>query len=159
VTHGEKWTDQWERVGRWRERVRTSRDDFRNDGLGTEGYRDEVFALFQAVWHLKDWIPNDPNVPLTKSDVEEWLRDNAIALRIAHDVANGSKHMLLTGGGWAGGAKQTRNDVTVAIGRGVRHVFYIRDSKRDLEYEAVELADMCVREWTGFLEASGLAST
>jgi hypothetical protein len=62
VTHGDNWRDQWERIGRWRERVRTSRDDFRDDGLGTEGHRDGVFALFQSVWHLKDWIHNDPNV-------------------------------------------------------------------------------------------------
>lgn len=154
MTHGDGWRDQWQRIERWRERVRASRDEFRRDDLGTEGYRDEVFALFQAIWHLRDWVHHDPQLALTRQDVDQWIKSSCVALPVAHDLANGSKHMVLSRD-WAGGAKQTRNDVTVAVGVGVKHVFYIQDLKRKVEYEAVALADECIEEWSRLLSQGG----
>ena len=96
VSQGTAWEDQWARILRWRERVRFSRDDWRNDGSGTEHYRDEVFALFQALWHLKDWLKNDPALPAPVGvAVETWIVGEGHLLKVAADVANGSKHMTL----------------------------------------------------------------
>lgn len=126
-----------------------SRDEGRTDGLGTEGYRDEVLALFQAIWHLKDWIRNDSEFTQLH-DVEKWVNSDANHLLIAADVANGSKHLRLVPR--AEGSEQSRNDVVVMIGRGVLHTFYIRDARPPGgEFEAVELADQCIQEWISYL--------
>ena len=158
MRHGSAWTDQWYRILRWRERVRQSRDEFRSDGLGTEGYRDEVFALCQAIWHLKDWFRNDLALdPLIGASVEKWINDHGHLLKVAADVANGSKHM--TQHAWqprAGGSGQTRNDVHVLIGEGVRTTFYIEDARNGQDLEAVALADACMDEWRLFLKEKGL---
>lgn len=74
------------------------------------------------------------------------------------DVANGSKHMMQTRAMTrAGGSEQTRNDVTIVVGRGVKHTFYIQDGRAGgAEYEAVDLADLCIAEWRSFLSAHQL---
>jgi len=73
-------------------------------------------------------------------------------------VANGSKHMMQTRAMTrAGGSEQTRNDVTIVVGRGVKHTFYIQDGRAGgAEYEAVDLADLCIAEWRSFLSAHQL---
>lgn len=150
------WMEQWCRIARWYERVRQSQTEVRGDGLGTEGYRDEVYALFQAIWHLKDWFINDDEVPVTKPEVHAWIDERADVLKVAHDVANGSKHMTLSRP-WAGGSEQGRNDATIVVGQGVQHVFYIQDARNGQDWNALSLADQCLAEWRSFLEQHGLA--
>ena len=121
------WQDQWQRIMRWRSQVQRGRDEPRTRSDGTEGYRDEVFALYQALWHLKDWLKNDPMTACGEGSaghtVEKWIK-TAHHLLIAADVANGSKHMMQTRAMTrAGGSEQTRNDVTIVVGRGVKHTF------------------------------------
>lgn len=151
VTHGDGWQDQWARMQRLTERVRASRDGPRPDFLGTEGYRDEVFSLFQAIWHFKDWLDNDPAVPITKQDVDAWVftAPTSLNLQAAHDLANGSKHLELTKP--AVEASQGRNDATLHVGSGMQHVFYITIKKTGQEFEAVALAELCLADWRAFL--------
>lgn len=157
MRQGTAWEDQWARIVRWRERVLLSRDDWRDDGLGTEHYRDEVFALFQCLWHLKDWFKNDQALPTSVgAAVERWIEDEARLLRIAADVANGSKHMTITHGR-AGGSSQTRNSAHVWIGKGVKHEFFVTDARDEEDYEAVDLADGCLDEWGRFIAMQGLS--
>lgn len=152
MTQGSRWQDQWFRIDRWLARVRTSRDAARSDGLGTEGYRDEVFALFQSLWHLKDWFKNDSSLdPGVGPSVETWIRDHGSYLKAAADVANGSKHMSLKSPR-SGGATQTRNDVTIHVGVGVGHKFYVDVPSIGGDIEAVELAERCLTEWRSFLD-------
>jgi hypothetical protein len=154
MRQGESWTDQWLRILRWRERVRQSRDEMRTDGLGTEGYRDEVFALYQAIWHLKDWLKNDTTLDHDLGPaVEAWVNEHGDLLKVAADVANGSKHMSQTPNQQrAHGSGQTRNDVWVFVGEGVRTKFYIEDARNGQDIEAVALADACLVEWQAFLK-------
>ena len=158
MRQSESWTDQWLRILRWRERVRQSRDQIRTDDLGTEGYRDEVFALYQAIWHLKDWLKNDTNLgPDLRRAVEVWVNEHGNLLKVAADVANGSKHMSQTTGQQrAGGSSQTRNDVWIFVGEGVRTRFYIEDGRNGEDIEVVALADACLSEWQAFLQRWGL---
>jgi hypothetical protein len=155
------WQDQWQRIMRWRSQVQRGRDEPRTRSDGTEGYRDEVFALYQALWHLKDWLKNDPMTACGEGSaghtVEKWIK-TAHHLLIAADVANGSKHMMQTRAMTrAGGSEQSRNDVTIVVGRGVKHTFYIQDGRAGgAEYEAVDLADLCIAEWRPFLSAHQL---
>jgi hypothetical protein len=159
--HGAGWEDQWARIMRWRERVRLSRDVGRTDGLGTEGYRDEVFALYQAVWHLKDWFKNDPALPASvRTSVEQWVADNGSRLKVAADVANGSKHLTQTTKQQrAGGSAQTRNDVHLILGDDIRalHTFYVDDARTGGDSEALLLGDECLDEWRSFLAQNRLA--
>jgi hypothetical protein len=150
--------EQWKRIGRLRERLRLCRDDGRTDGLGTEDYRDELFAMFQSVWHLKDWIKNDPTARAAGSVVENRIKTSAPALRAAADVANGSKHGELTRHPRAGGSRQSRNDVRLVIGAPVlsHHTFYIQDHGRGLEHEALTLLDECLAEWRAFFSTQGI---
>jgi hypothetical protein len=57
MTHGTKWTDQWARIERWQRRVEEARDTWSE--AGTEERRDDLLALFESIWHLKNWIIND----------------------------------------------------------------------------------------------------
>jgi hypothetical protein len=78
---------------------------------------------------------------------------------IAADIANGSKHMRFRSDGdmRAGGSQQTRNDVSILVGQGSQHTFYMQDEREGgREYEAVELADLCLDEWRTFISAQGL---
>lgn len=128
MTYGEHWQDQWNRILRWRDRLEQSQTGPRADWLGTEGYRDELYALFQAIWHLRDWLANDPDVPGVDRarDLDRIIFDPDAPLRslqAAHDLANGSKHRGVVRP--AVDAAQIRNDATVHVGVGQQHVFYI----------------------------------
>lgn len=46
----------------------------------------------QDCWHLKDWIKNDPSAGIGAA-IEAQV-DSYRSLRIAADLANGSKHLL-----------------------------------------------------------------
>jgi hypothetical protein len=73
-------------------------------------------------------------------------------------VAIGRDYMSVSPGREnAGGSQPTRNDATVYVGAGVSHTFYIKDKRPDgKEFEAVQLADLCIDEWRAFIAAQGL---
>jgi len=119
------------------------------------------------------FVRNDPTLgPGVTSRVEAWIKQDGDLLKVAADVANGSKHMVLAA--WsirAGGSEQTRNDVTVtpatvqvsaAVARSTgrsalsRHTFYITDKRTGDDHEAVALADGCIKEWQAFLSSNQL---
>ncbi|MBI1378796.1 MAG: hypothetical protein GC157_15145 [Frankiales bacterium] len=144
------WQDQWARIERWTERVRAVQQGQADYFLGTEHYRDEVFALFEGLWHLKDWLHNDPAVRVSKEDVDGWVFSETspvLSLKAAKDVANGSKHLRLANP--AVDAAQTRNDAT--FGGDNKHVFYIELARTGQEYDALTLAEMCTQDWRRFL--------
>ena len=119
------------------------------------GYTDEVLVLFMHLWHLKDWIKNDPSVPLAAREIEGWVEAKGHYLKMAADLANGAKHLDLQNAR-AGGATQRGNDVTVYVGRGVSHRFRATDPRDGTEIEVVVLADRCLQEWQSFLDKHGM---
>ena len=54
-------------------------------------YDDDLHHFMQDCWHLKDWIKNDPTIDIGSSIEEQVLAYKS--LRIAADLANGSKHL------------------------------------------------------------------
>lgn len=87
------WKDQWERIQRFLlrlEEIAKGRRQTRSD-LGF--YTDIVYATFQNIWHLKDWLKNDPSAKA--DDVEQFWKSEP-SLMLCADLANGSKHLLLT---------------------------------------------------------------
>ncbi len=57
---------------------------------------DSLWAFFQNCWHVKDWLKNDPTVPAEVKQRILPLAEGTQALKIAADLANGSKHFKLT---------------------------------------------------------------
>jgi hypothetical protein len=128
-----------------------------------EDQRDELLALFQSIWHLKDWLLNDPAVPATGGVIDRWINANAPNLLVSADVANGSKHMTLSSRR-AGGSFHYATDVRITVGgpdAGLSQTFYIEDKSRrrprDQRREALKVAQACITEWRRYLKTLGLS--
>ena len=76
-------------------------------------------------------------------------------LQLCADLANGSKHLALTGS--RTGDKSTtitRNDVNIFVGTGTTsHRFYVQSVGK--EYDALNIAEAAVAVWTKFLTDRG----
>jgi hypothetical protein len=80
-------------------------------------------------------------------------------LQLCADLANGSKHLVLTKPR-TGDLSTTiaRNDVAVFVGTGTSaHRFYVASAGK--EYDALQLAEDAVAEWTRFLSADDSSSS
>jgi hypothetical protein len=161
MTYGATWQEQVRRIYRWEARVRRTRDTVRNDGTWQEEQRDEMLALFQSIWHLKDWLAHDPAVPAKARAIDTWINANAPNLRVAADVANGSKHMILTRPR-AAGSSHYGTGIRITVGEGgLSQTFYIEDKSRrrprDQRREALSVSRVCVTEWRRYLRTLGLS--
>lgn len=76
-------------------------------------YDDDLHHFMQDCWHLKEWIKNDPVAGIGSSI--EALALAYKSLRIAADLANGSKH--LNRKKHQEGAYVTSTNVTVHLGQ------------------------------------------
>jgi hypothetical protein len=102
------WGMQWSRVERGFAKLSKVYND-------TELYDDDVYHFFQDVWHLKDWIKNDPSISKTvRNSIENEVK-NVRSFRIAADIANGTKHMELTSSR-PENALLTERNVTIRLG-------------------------------------------
>ncbi len=101
------YSEQLERVRRFFARLS-------NENRDAVEYDDDLWSFFQNCWHFKDWLKNDPAVPthITKR-VEKDANDKP-AIKICADLANRSKHVVLTR--IRVDAKITSRDTTVFIG-------------------------------------------
>lgn len=145
------WLDQWERVHR---RLNDVRAVYRGAPRGTPAAVDAVQSFFESVHHLKDWLGNDPSVPLTKADGDALI-NSSNDLKLCADLANGSKHFKFTStrtGDLSTDIK--RNDVTVFVGTGTSaHRFYIQ-SRGD--HDVLNVAEAAVAAWASYLSRKGL---
>lgn len=147
------WSEQWDRIGRWQARVQSTAAGRTHD-LTTSHYEDEVYALFQAIHHFKDWLRNDPRKPLPGGvDVEAFVNQND-CLRWCADLANGSKHLSAT--------RRARIDPDLAISQ--RH-YSVKFESGEMprvsgrfqvtgageSRDAVALIEECVAVWERFL--------
>jgi hypothetical protein len=90
---GQGWQFQWTRV-HWRlddvRAVYTGREG------GTDGALDATLSFLEAIHHLKDWLRNDPSSGISKPDDRDALIGRSAMLQLCADLANGSKHLVLT---------------------------------------------------------------
>jgi hypothetical protein len=119
---------------------------------GTDDALDKVLSFFEAVHHLKDWLGNDPAVSVTSGDANTLISSSA-KLKICADLAIGAKHLEVKNP-WTVGTSIARNDVTVRLGSGSAHVFYVASDNQ--EYDALQLAEDAVGVWEVFLSGLGL---
>jgi hypothetical protein len=149
---GQGWQLQWTRV---QGRLKDVRAVYAGRAGSTDKALDATLCFFEAVHHLKDWLGNDTSSGLTKGDGDALINGSPM-LQLCADLANGSKHLVLTS--TRTGDKSTaitRNDVNIFVGTGTAaHRFYVQSA--GTEYDALQIAEAVVNEWTKFLTSKGL---
>jgi hypothetical protein len=149
---GHGWQMQWARV---QHRLNDVRDVYIGRPGGTDAAVDSVQSFFEAVHQLKDWLGNDTSSRVTKADGDALINASPV-LQLCADLANGSKHLVLTSSR-TGDLSTTiaRNDVAVLVATGTSaHRFYVASAGK--EYDVLQLAEDAVAEWTTFLSSRGL---
>ncbi len=148
---GQGWQFQWTRI---QNRLNDVRAVYAGRAGGTDAALDATLSFFEAVHHLKDWLRNDKSSGITKDDVEALIKRSPM-LKLSADLANGSKHLVLTTA--RTGDKSTaitRNDANVIIGTGVAHRFYVQSA--GAEYDVLQIAESAVGDWEKYLTGEGL---
>ncbi len=148
---GQGWQSQWKRV---LSRLAGVRNVYAGRPGGTDEALDTALSFFESVHHLKDWLANDRSSGINEALVESLIKRNPV-LRICADLANGSKHLVLTRARTGDNSTAiTRNDVMINVGtRTAAHRFYVQSAKK--EYEVRQLAEEAVDIWTKFLTSQG----
>jgi len=138
--HPAHYLIQWERVLRWRERTQVSMQ------TGDEPF-DFLAVLFASILQMRDWlIASRPDL---RADIRGLFRDSG-NLGLARDVANGSKHMILTS--WS--AERAACIAREYAGAGRVHHVIPRAGGRNLD--ALPLADACLEEIGTFMASNAL---
>lgn len=93
ATFRDTWEGQWARAMRSMaklpgEQPPTSYFDFAQ-------VEDAYVHCMQDLWHVKDWLKNDPAVPQSAKDALEPYVDATWELQLVADLANGTKHRKL----------------------------------------------------------------
>lgn len=156
--------EQLARVERFLDRVRDQDRDSRE-------YDDDLWSFFQHCYHLKDWIKADPQVPQCIRDSVEQDLDQCTSLRICADLANRTKHRVLTKRIRVGASPKSRN-VSVRLKgalklhariagsehetkpqhveteSAVSHIIELNDGS---EHVAQDVAEQAVRDWKALL--------
>jgi hypothetical protein len=149
---GQGWQSQWTRV---QNRLDDVRAVYAGRAGGTDAALDTTLSFFEAVHHLKDWLGNDASSGITKRDGDALIGGSGM-LQLSADLANGSKHLVLTTS--RTGDKSTaitRNDVNILLGTGTAaHRFYVQSG--GTEYDVLQIAESTVDEWEKFLVSKGL---
>lgn len=156
------YIEQFKRVKRYLDRIDPA-NKYHGDQLEFE---DNLWSFFQNAWHLKDHIKNDHSINHVQI---ESIVDSYHSLKICADVANRTKHRLLT--------KKNRVDanhisthvkiiIPVSLeetliskqkpyptlkAEGSLYNYVIQDSS-GLKYEAIDLAHQIVRDWEEIIE-------
>jgi hypothetical protein len=149
------YLEQLKRVERWLSRIQKNESD-------QIEHQDFLYAFFQNCWHLKDWIKNDDALPpKIRCGIEDDIKRYGSLLTCA-DLANRSKHLVLT--------KPPRKDATmrgeirVAVGDNV----FTEESSSIVSWEyvvigndgktisALDVARDALNEWKALLQACKL---
>lgn len=148
----EGWRSQYERMHRSFARLHGTQND-------SNAYDDDLYHFFQDAWHLKDWIRNDPETGPSVGHLVETELNKHAALRRAADIANGTKHHLLTTP--RDGARVVEKVVNVYIGPDPARVEQVRmlELSDGQQLTAEALASDVLGAWTKVLDALRLSPT
>lgn len=146
------WKDQWERIARWRNRVAAAADGFTvpsGEPFTYEPYIDNAMGLMQAIWHLKDWLINDPALGIKRDEIEKFAHAQD-ALRIVRDLANGSKHMRIVDPHTD--AKIVPGNVDLQVGGSTNTIeVHVLIESDGVTRDAVSIADDGIAAWAPFV--------
>lgn len=151
-----RWREQYYRVKRWHVRLAEAE-------AVDERHLDDLYAFFVCCFHLKDWLKADPTLDPAVGGAAEGLVNGNEWLALCADLANGSKHLVLT--------KQVRvesrlhldwieltlfdpsspSDEEDPVVPMVRAVPVVRRFEGEVVARALSVADLCVQVWDSFL--------
>jgi len=146
------WREQYDRMMRWHARLSesTSVDDRRVD---------EFYAFFTCSFHLKDWLTADlPAASGIEADVEAFV-NGRLWLKLCADIANGSKHFRLDRRRFDAQARVELATVSfepTGFSPGFQTDEMIVVPAGGTAWEAITVANGCVRAWKEFLAGKGL---
>jgi hypothetical protein len=147
------YRDQLDRTRRWLEKVRNQTCRYEVE------YQDEVWAFFQACWHLKDWVKNDKTIPEpTKKAVIDAAHASPI-LMICRDLACGAKHLKLDDPRAGAGASHMYVETLVQSSKPefVGRVDTFIDPGDGSQRSGLAIAAECLAEWERILTGVGLS--
>jgi hypothetical protein len=151
------YEEQFERVKRYLSKFEEINDGKIHDQSSSH-YDDDVYAFFQACYHLKDWIRNDPACS-SWSNVEDYINNNP-KLQICGDLCNALKHLVLDRHRSTENPNFAGSGITLSIenGFGVDKEFYISIkyiiSTNSGTIDAFALAEDCVKAWETFIQSN-----
>ncbi len=145
--------EQFEIVKRYLKRIEAMYDGVQilpsND---KEYYDDDVISFFIHCYHVRDWVIHLNNRDVSAREVDEYINSNR-ALSVCADLANGSKHCLLT--------RETRTEDQPHVSGSEKRTstfedelsvmkckYRIMSNKKTLD--ALALAKECVALWDDF---------
>ena len=143
------------------ERVRRFFTRLSNENRDAVEYDDDLWSFFQHCWHFKDWLKNDPAVPTHITGRVEDDAKGKFAVMICADLANRSKHAILTSN-IRKDAEITSRNTTVFIG-GTKestgtfsvseHIITLGDGST---HRGRDVAKQAIRDWEELLNSYGL---
>ncbi len=121
--------------------------------------RDLCTSLFEEVYHFKDWIKNDHEVPNgIKDKLEAFINSNEY-LSICADICNQSKHKKLTSRRskikkYENVIIHTKLDLDQLTGFSTSYSATIKID--DNQYDALAFAEEAINAWSKFLKKNKL---
>jgi hypothetical protein len=151
------YRDQLDRTRRYLDRVESAAADLDwATEFNEHDFQDDMWSLFQACWHIKDWVRHDPVVPPSvKKAIKRQAERNSLLLT-CHDICNGTKHLKLTtprGGGARFESTESKHQSGILVG-----VDCWIDDGTGNRLSGKQLARKCIAEWEQILQGHGLAT-
>ena len=87
------WQGQYNRMMRWFNMFRQLNLEEDKSSAKTHEYFDTMYACFQNIFFLKDWLKQDTS--LTAKDLNAFINANK-EIGICRDICNGTKHYELS---------------------------------------------------------------
>jgi hypothetical protein len=140
------WRGQWQRIHRWHSRITKAHE--------LHDAEDFLYAFFQNAYHFRDWLISDNAVAKAMAD---QLFATCIELRLCGDICNSTKHFVLSRPKQPREfslAREYRGDGLGNFGPRQSEAFVVLSDGKT--YDAIALADICLRKWETFLQSSGL---
>ena len=158
------WEKQWDRVKRRYTRLELMNTPGEHISPAADYPDDDFQAFFVDCFHLKDWLKNDSASGLSSKEVEDTVTKSGV-LGLCGDLANGSKHLLLTTPRVDPHAKLSGRLFKVALQAGgstpqpTTIAYSYKVEVLGKTFDAFELATACMAEWESFLKSKGLITT
>lgn len=119
-------------------------------GIGSLIFDDIILFSFQSLWHLRDWVLNDPNFGAAdKRAMRNEIEKNEY-LKVCADLANGSKHFTLTHPR-TNVRESERQGIHLDTSEGIYQTFYyLESSDYSSPFNGMEIRtflNQCRHEW------------
>lgn len=143
--------DKYKKVIRYHKKLEKLQTNNGNKISNTDS-RDLVEDFFNHCYHLKDWLKKDKKI-LLMNDVEDFI-NNCKYLSLAADYCNTFKHSGLDS---KTRSNKTIDKINTHINFDLNPSGFVASSRLEItiegeKYDALGLAEECIKEWNSFLE-------